>query len=444
MMETRDDAAFAAEQALLGALLADRDAIADVVERITPDAFSTADHRAAYAAVADLWRHRIPPDVITLGNELAKSGATVDYARMCDWLLACPYGCHARYYADVVVEHARQRAIADAGAALVKHSLNGGSDPDEAFMALRTRLDRFGAIAHDGPISYDDSVYEWRLKLEAQWDGRLPRTETPTGFRQLDAVLSGGFRPGELIVVGARSGMGKSAFMLQLAHNAARYRRDCQALIFSAEMNRESLFVRGAAEISGLSYAVVKQQGLHQDFRERVLKATGVMEGMPVAIDDQSGVTTAQMQVRIERAQAHQPVSLVIFDYLEIAGDDVRGDSEERRVAEIARRCKHVARVCDVPFVLLSQLSREVERRAGSIPKLSDLRYSGAIEANADVVLLLYRPGYYMAQGAIPHDDQTADQANVIVAKQRNGPTPTLTMRFDAASMTFQEYEGAR
>lgn len=440
-MEGRDDAAFAAEQALLGALLSDRDAIADVVERITPDAFATADHRAAYAAIAALWRQRVPADVVTVGNELTKAGQTADYAKMCDWLLACPYGCHARYYADVVIEHARQRAIADAGAELVKHSINGGSDPDQAFMALRSRLDTFGAIAHEGPLAYEDSVFEWRQRLEAQWNGTLPQTETPTGFPQLDRTLSGGFRPGELVVIGARSGMGKSAFMLQLAHNAARHRRDHQALIFSAEMNRESLFVRGAAEISGLSYAVVKQRGLDQSFRERVLTATGIMEGMPVAIDDQSGISTAQMQVRIERAQAYKPVSLVVFDYLEIAGDDIRGDSEERRVAEIARRCKHVARVCDVPFVLLSQLSREVERRAGSIPKLSDLRYSGAIEANADVVLLLYRPGYYMAQGAIPHDDKTADQANVIVAKQRNGPTPTLTMKFDAASMTFQEYE---
>lgn len=432
-----------AERALIGALICDRDAIADVVERLQVDAFADDRCRTLYAAVRSCWDNRVPPDPVTVSAELTRRGESqvdqnwIDITQM---MIDSPYGCHARHYADLVVEYARQRAIAAAGAEIVRKSFNGGVNPDEALVALRADLERFGAVAVEGPQLYADLIPEWRQDLIAGWEGKRERVETPTGFRILDRTLNGGFRPGELIVLGARPAMGKTSLALQLAHNAARHRRHKQVLFFSAEMSKESLLLRAASEVTGMSYFVVKQEGLSQGFRDRVLDDTGLMELLPVAIDDQSGISTAQMQVRIERAQRTMPVSLVIFDYLELAGDEVKGDSEERRVSEIIRRMKHVAMVTKTPVMVLSQLNRSVESRAGSVPKLADLRYSGAVEANADVVMLLYRHDYYVAQGVQKEDDTRKGQADIIIAKQRNGDTPTLTFKFIPETMSFAEY----
>lgn len=430
------DLAVAAERALIGALLSDRDAIADVVERLSAEAFADEQCRMFYQAIRQCWDQRIPPDPITVSAVLLTFGYArweQDWVAAMDMMAACPFGVHARYYADIVIGQARRRAVATAATTLATRAVAGDANLDDLLAEVRHSAESFGAIADTGPERYEDAVPAWRAALIEAWEGRTPRTETHTGFSSLDRLFAGGFRPGELVIIGARPGVGKSSMALQLAHNAARHHRDRQVLIFSSEMSLEMLLVRAASEITGLSYLAVRQQGLDSRLRDRVLDATGFMETLPVAIDDESAVTTAQMQVRIERALRQQPVSLVLFDYLELAGDDVRGDNEERRVGTIVRRLKHVARVTNVPVVVLSQLNREVERRPGGAkPRLADLRYSGAIEQNADVVILIHRP-------AVEGNDARTE-AELIIAKHRNGPQKTVPVRFNADTMTFEEY----
>lgn len=434
------DLATTAERSLIGCLISDRDAIADVVERLAPEAFADERCRDLYAAIIACWERRIPPDPVTVSAMLLEFGFArheQNWADITEMMIESPYGVHARYYADVVINHARRRKLSSAASTLALGALAGPVNLDDLLTEVRETAESFGAIADDGPISYADAVPEWRQDLIETWEGRKPQAETRTGFAALDGLTGGGFRPGELIVVGARPGVGKSAFMLQLAHNAARHHRDKTPLVFSAEMSMPMLLVRAASEISGLSYLAVRQRGLDQRLRDRILAATGVMEELSVEIDDTSGITTGQIQVRIEREQRNNPVSIVLFDYLELAGDDIRGDSEERRIGTIVRRLKHVARVTDVPIVVLSQLNREVERRgADAKPKLADLRYSGAIEQNADIAILLHRPD---AEDKAPGTD-----AEFVVAKHRNGPTKMLPMRFNADTMTFEEYETGR
>jgi replicative DNA helicase len=430
------------ERALLGALLSDRDAIASVVERLAVEAFAHPWHRRLYRAIVDCWQRRVPPDVVTVRAVLdTDGGEPVDWASVAGLLMDAPYAVHAPHYADLVIAAARDRAISDAGAALVQAAHAGGDVAlDARWSALQDDLAAFGAVAEAGPAEYASLIPAWRTELAATWDGTKERVETQTGFAALDRCTGGGFRPGELIVLGARPGMGKTALALQLAHQAAdaNYRH---VLIFSAEMSTASLLLRSAAARAGLSYTVINRAGLDSRHRARVGAALDDLTGLPVAVDDSSGITTGQLQVRIERFQRFAPVGLVIFDYLELAGDTHGGDSEERRVGDIIRRMKHIAMTCRVPVLTLSQLNRSVENRAGFVPKLADLRYSGAIEANADIVLLLYRQDYYEAQGQITKPDEAKrGTADLIVAKHRNGPTPTIVLGFDAETMTFQEY----
>lgn len=439
-MTTTTDRSRDAERALLGALLLDRDAIASVVERLAADAFAFPLHRRLYQAILSCWERRVPPDFVTVCAALDRDGdGDYDRADLVEMTMEAPYGVHAPHYADLVVQAARERAIEAAGTALVKGVHNGGADLDGEWRTLQAKLDAFGAVDGSGPVAYEDLICDWRNDVIAQWEGRRAKIETPTGFRGLDDCTGGGFRPGELVMLGARPGMGKTALALQLAHQAAQAGGK-RVLIFSAEMSRESLLLRAASARAGLSYFVIDRKGTHKQHQNRFLDATGELEKLPVSIDDQSAIATGQMQIRIEKVQRSDPVGLVIFDYLELAGDVVKGDSEERRIGEIVRRLKHVAMTCRVPVLALSQLNRSVEHRAGFMPKLADFRYSGAIEANADIALLLYRHDYYVQQGQLEADPKEAGLAKVIVAKHRNGPTPTITMKFHAATMSFEEF----
>ncbi len=430
-----------AERALIGALLIDRDAIASVVERIQPAAFAHPGHRATYAAIIDCWQRRVPPDLLTVSAAIVQAGGTEpSLADLVDMELECPWACHAPYYADLVVEQAQARAVEELGAKLmIAARSEPGLDPAATMAAALADLPQFGAVAAAGPRSYAELVPDFQERIIRQWDGAEPRMETPSGFRLLDHTLRGGFRPGELTLLAARPSIGKTALALQLAHNASRSGK--RVLIFSAEMSTESLLYRAAAEISGVPPRMIDERTARPTAYDAFLQSTELMRRLPISVDDTSGITVDQMLVRIQRAQAHAPVDLVVFDYIELAGDQVKGDSEERRVGTISRKLKHVARTCNVPVLALCQLSRQVEHRSEHKPRLADLRYSGSLEADADVVLFLYREAYYVTQGHIKTATVAADLAEVIVAKHRNGPTGKVALRFHDETMRFTDLD---
>ena len=443
MTEVLED--YAAERALLGALFLDRDAVAAVSERIQPEAFALPRHADLYRAFASLFQRRVPPDVVTVCGELNRQGWNddrIDLADIAGMMIEAPFGCHAPYYADIVVEQARARAITDAGLTMVKEArTNPSVDPAEVVHSALAHLPTLGAATTPGPVPYAELTADYEERIHRIKAGEVSRTETLTGFRLLNHTLRGGFRRGELILLGARPSMGKTALALQLAHHAAR--SGAPVIIFSAEMSAASLIERAVAEVSGVPPRMVEDNRLTDERHNALLHATERTGRLPIRVDDTSGITIDQMIVRVQRAQAMGTVSLVIFDYLELAGDTVKGDSEERRVAEIGRKLKHLARVCDVPVLALCQLSRQPESRAGNVPRLSDLRYSGALEAHADVVLFLYRHDYYVTQRQAEHDPNKAGIAEVIVAKHRNGPTGTISLRFHDDTMTFTELDAA-
>ena len=441
MMEVVED--YTAERVFLGSLLIDRDAIASVAERIQPEAFALPRHADIYRAFASLFGRRVPPDVVTVSGELKRHGwddERIDLADLVAMMIEVPWACHAPYYADLVVEQARARAVTDAGLLMVQTARSSpATDPAEVVQEALATLPTLGAVATIGPVPYAELAADYQERIHRMRAGEVSRTETPTGFRVLDRTLRGGVRRGELILLGARPSMGKTALALQLAHNAAR--TGAPVLIFSAEMSASSLIERAVAEVSGLPPRAVEENTLSDERHNALLYATERTAILPIRVDDTSGITIDQMIVRVQRAQAMGTVALVIFDYLELAGDRVKGDSEERRVAEIGRKLKHLSRVCDVPVMALCQLSRQPESRAGNVPRLSDLRYSGSLEAHADVVMFLFRHDYYVAQHQAEPDPTKDGIAEVIVAKHRNGPTGTVSLRFREETMTFRELD---
>jgi len=458
IMDPATDAAIHAEHSLIAALVVDRDAIASVADRLRPAAFGHPQCRAIYEAALSLWDRRVPGDAQTLGYELVRLGK-VREGQIPPWStitgIAVDYSgfaCHAPHYADAVIGFAKQRALAAAGSDVIMRANAGDVSAERAMTALRDHMAAFGDVVDSTPPTYADLMPEVRGDALARWDGSLVERVTPTGFASLDQTLRGGFRPGDVTMLGGRPGMGKTSFMLSLAHVAALRQPDETALIFSLEMSRRSLLERAITGDADVPYGVGYDRSHDVTKQEAWLSASGRLEDLPVAIDDTSRLTTGSMHLRIDRIQHERPVSLVVIDHLDHIGDDIKTTNQAHKISEIMKRIRHLAKACNVPIVLIAQLNRAVEQRGHSfMPHLSDFRDSGAIEQDADVAMLLFRRRYYSERGMLdPDPDQdyfTASplqKVSLIVAKNRNGEPRTCLLGWDARTMRFQDADGKR
>lgn len=442
--QTRDlaDAAAAArsERMLIGALLIDRDAIAGVAEWLKPGAFVDGQCRLAYQAILACWADRVPPDIATIEHGYRVLDVPfwdIPFADLAGMIADCPFSVHAPHYARAVAEYARRRVIADLGLKMVQGAYRGEFDYEAAY---REAMDDIETLIPDegsavGPRTYGELVPDLTERILRGWAGEINRVETGIGFRQLDRALRGGLRPGDLCIIAGRPGMGKTAFGLQVLHNIARSNGNEHVLIFSNEMNAESLIWRAIAEVTNVAPEHVETGKVPDHVKNHILNAMAFLETLPVAIDDTGGITTEQMLLRIQRFQRSKTVRAVLFDYVELAGDRRAGEGDVERVNAIVRRLKQIATICGVPVIALSQLSRNVENRSDKEPQLSDLRYGG--EAAADQVLLLYRPEYYD-----PTD--RPGECDVILAKQRNGITGKFGVRFHKEVMAFSDFGDKR
>lgn len=429
-----------AERAVLGSLLIDRDAIADV-EPILPaaDLFTMPAHRAVYRACLDLWHRRVPADMVTVLSQLEAAG--VDDVTMLDLselFAAVPSAVHAAYYAERVRNAARVRSLQGGYAdVLDRLRTNPDLDPVEALSGLIGTIMDAGGGQSRGPEPYESLVPAVADRIDREQRGEIGRDEVATGFVDLDRTLNGGLKPGELAIVAARPSMGKTAFAYELIRSAALHNHT--AVLYSAEMTAAAIVRRAMARESGVPLTVIERSQMSDNQRMMYRAATDRMGMMPIHVDDTSGITTDQMLVRTQRLQRAGPVGLVVFDYLELAGDRLggRNDSEERRISKVITNLKHLAMTCHVPVVALSQVSRDVEQRKNLKPKLSDLRWASTIEQTADKVMFLYRHDYYVAQGAADYDQTLENVCQVIVAKHRNGPTGIVSLRYTGETFQF-------
>lgn len=443
-----------AEQALIGSLLLDREAIISVLPLVDDRDFYRTKHGLIFRAVADLAARREPADLITVTAELDRTGKldhVGGHAGVGELLALLPTAVHAPYYARIVADLAAKRRLIAFGSDLVRRGYDRDSDLAAVLSDARAGLngiERPGS--HDRLRTFAEALPPFAERMEAMWNGDILPDLVPTKLVDLDRALGGGFQRGHLVIVAARPSMGKTAFAVDIAKKSAEYylatmREPHWTLIFSAEMTLDGLLWRAVAETTGIPAAQLQHgHGLTQTQKERIMEQIAWMMTLPIAIDDSSQPSTRWMRAKLERFMADRPVRTVLFDYLEQAGND---DADEvKRVSKIAADLKSIAKDTDTTMIALSQLNRAVESRKETafVPTMADLRWSGRIEQEADLILMLYRQDYYAHKGMLTAEHVKPEKVgtcDVIIAKQRDGITPTIPVAFVPELTAFRNLD---
>jgi replicative DNA helicase len=429
-----------AERAVLGCLIVESDRLVEIADTLAAGDFFRVAHRSVFAAISALHSRRVAVDLITLREELARRseldrvGGPGFVASLAD---GTPRGVNLAHYSRIVREKSQRRCLIFACNKALADAYEGEFTVEE--LIERTEADVFKVsqeIATGDFVQAREWVADTYRHLERLAADRREITGVPTGFYDLDRMTRG-LQPGDLIIVGARPSMGKTAFALQLGIHAAG---SMPVGMFSVEMARLPLGVR-AFSVEGHINGMRLQTGrLNQSDYARVSNCAESLGALQFAIDESPILTPTQLRAKARRLQAKHGLSLLIIDYLQILDPGAgkhRAESRTIELAQMSRGLKQLARELGIPIVVLSQLSRKVEDRADKRPNLADLRESGAIEQDADVVLLLHRPEYYHANPR-PED---VGKAEVIIAKQRNGPTGTVDLLFNREFVRFDNPE---
>lgn len=423
------------ERSLLGELMLSKDAIDDVAGFLKGAHFWEPRHETVYAAILALYGRGEPADPFTVGAELAKCG---ELARIGD----SPYlftltqsaltAANAEYHAEIVRDLALLRQVIAVGGSITAMGYaREGSAAEIMDRAQAAVLGLTAQQADDTLRVVGDLSEEWLDEIEqiGRRDGEL--TGVPTGFIDLDQ-LTNGLQPGQLIVVAGRPGMGKSTLALDVARSAA-IRHQLPTAFFSLEMSRKELMTRlHSAEARVALHHMTGGTMTDEDWT-RLARRMPDVSGAPLYIDDGAALTLMNICVKARRLKQRNGLRLLVVDYLQLmqSGSGRRGENRQQEVSEISRRLKTLAKELDVPIIALSQLNRGSEQRSDKKPVLSDLRESGAIEQDADVVILVHR------EDAYEKESPRAGEADLIVAKHRNGPTATITVAFQGHYSRF-------
>lgn len=415
-----------AEQSVLGAMLMDKDAIIAASETISGSDFYQTAYGVIFDSVVELFNEGKPVDLITLQNRLKEKDvpeeiSSLEFVR--DLVTAVPTSANVKYYADIVAEKALLRRIIKMNEALVNDCYLA-KEPVEAIME-RTEKQVFQLMQNRSTGDYvpiKQVVLNALEKIEQASKSKGTVTGIPTGFIDLDYKTSG-LQPSDFILVAARPSMGKTAFVLNIAQHVA-FRQNKSVAIFSLEMSKEQLVNRMFALESYVDAQLLRTGNLKDSDWEKLIEGAGTIGRSKLIIDDTPGISISELRSKCRKYKLEQGLDLVIIDYLQLMTGSVGGRSESRQqeISEISRSLKALARELNVPVVSLSQLSRAVEQRPDHRPMLSDLRESGAIEQDADVCMFIYRDDYYNK------DTEHVNEAEIIIAKQRNGPIGTVTL----------------
>ena len=436
-----------AEEACIASILVDEEAIGRVEGVVQPEDFYRDQNRWAYEACLALWSRNEPVNQVTLAHELARrekldEAGGIPYLARIVGDLATPVG--VEHYAHIVKRDATYRGMITAGSQIVQVAYQGGPDLESAI----TRAENLIMALRQSQRMSD--LVPLRTLLEQFWEA--PGIDAPfagsigsirSGFMDLDTLL-GGFHRSDLVILAARPSVGKSALALNFARNAA-VGQNARVAIFSIEMSGEQFAQRLLAAESGIDGSRLRLGQMSEIEERRAMNATGELAGLEIYIDDSSLVTIGQLQTKLRRLkQQLGGLDLVIIDYLQLMqGSSRRSDNRVQEVSEISRGLKMLARDLDVPIIAAAQLSRAPEMRQPHIPMLSDLRESGSIEQDADVVMFIYREDIYVTRE--DWETRNFDQpypegiTKLIVAKHRNGPTGVVHLRFRNHLSRFED-----
>ena len=414
-------------------MLLSKDAIADVVEPLAGSDFYRPAHETIYSAVLDLYGRGEPADAVTVTAEMHKQGdlARVGGAPYIHTLVAgVPTAANAGYYAEIVRERAILRRLVEAGTRIVQMGYSGEGEIDA--VVDRAQAEVFGVSERRTSEDYSpiaDLLQGTLDEIEAisGHDGSL--IGVPTGFGDLDA-LTNGLHPGQLVIVAARPAIGKSTLALDFAR-AASLHHQLTSVIFSLEMGRNEITMRMLSAEAKVPLHHMRSGSMTDQDWERIARATGSVSSTPLFIDDSPNMTMMEIRAKCRRLKQRHGLRLVVLDYLQLMSSGTRVESRQVEVSEFSRSLKLLAKELDVPVVALSQLNRGPEQRTDKKPMLSDLRESGSLEQDADVVILLHR------EDAYEKESPRAGEADFIVAKHRNGPTGTVTVAFQGHYSRF-------
>jgi replicative DNA helicase len=428
-----------AEEAVIGSLLIDGTAIFQITDFLQPTDFYFEQNQWLYEACMALYQRDEAINQITLAQELSRKGrleACGGAARLSYLISVCPTALDIEHYARIVYRLSVMRQMISAGDRIAAVGYEAGPDVEDSLAKAEGILFKLRRGQGTGDLTHIrqvlDKYFEVAPPASDERPERLPYVRS--GFAGLDEFL-GGFQRADLVIVAGRPSMGKTSLALNIARNAAVEHRACVAL-FSVEMARDSLVLRLLSSESGVNSRRVRFGQHTEDEERRVMEATGVLSEAPIYIDDTPLLRMAEMRSKALRLNYERGIDMVIIDYLQLMqGEGVRGENRVQEITYISRSLKALAREINAPVLAVSQLSRAVEWRASHEPQLSDLRESGSIEQDADVVIFIYRDEYYYKSeeewiAAHPDREYPREEADVIIAKHRNGPTGRVKLRF--------------
>ena len=415
-----------AEQSVVGAMLMDKDAVMTASEIISGKDFYQTSYGTIFDSMTELFNEGKPVDLITLQERLKEKDvpeeiSSLSFAR--DLIAAVPTSANVKYYAEIVKEKAVLRKLIKLNEEIANICYVGNEPLESILETTEKRVFELVQSRSSGDyVPIKEVVLHALEKIEKASKSKGTVTGIPTGFLDLDYKLSG-LQPSDLILVAARPSMGKTAFVLNIAQHVA-FKSKKTVAIFSLEMSKEQLVNRLFSLESQVDSQALRTGNLKDSDWEKLIESAGIIGKSNLIIDDTPGISISEMRSKCRKYKLEHHLDLIIIDYLQLMSGSVgrRSDSRQQEISDISRALKGLARELNVPVIALSQLSRAVEQRPEHRPMLSDLRESGAIEQDADVVMFIYREDYYNK------DTDTPNQAEIIIAKQRNGPIGTVNL----------------
>jgi replicative DNA helicase len=417
-----------AEQSILSAVLIDNQVLPEVLEVLSPQDFYREIHGKIFKAMVDLFERNEPADLITLTNLLKQQGqleAVGGASYLADLVDVVPMAVNARQYAKIVQEKAILRRLIEQSAAITTRCFEDKGDTEGILdFAERSIFEISENKVKPSFYALKDILTDTYRAVEEAYENKALVTGIPSGFQDLDQKTSG-FQRGDLIIIAGRPGMGKTALALNIARNAAQETAE-PAAIFSLEMSKEQLSLRMLSSEAGVDSTRMRGGFLNQEDLEKINRAAGVLYDTNLFIDDTPSISALEIRAKARRMKMEKGLGLIAIDYLQLMKGRASAERRELEISEISRSLKALAKELAIPVIALSQLNRKVEDRTNKRPVLSDLRESGAIEQDADVIIFVYREEVYNKQV----DQAKMRLAELSVAKQRNGPTGTVNLTF--------------
>jgi len=426
-----------AEESLISAILIDNNTLLDVIELLAPEDFYRTAHQKIYAAITDLFDKAEPIDLVTLANKLKEKGkleeiGSASYlARLVDTV---PLAVNAQHYAKIVHDKAALRRLIEKANAIVKRCFEERGNADDVIDFAESAIFEISEKKSQQAFYPLSKIILGNIEtLEENQGNRSLVTGVPTGFSRLDNLTSG-FQNSDLIILAARPSMGKTALALNIARNAA-VDANIPVALFSLEMSKEQLSLRMLCSEARIDSSRLRGGFFSMEDWHRLTDAAGILSESPIYIDDSPSLSAMDIRAKSRRLKMEKNIGLIVIDYLQLMHGRASAERRDIEISEISRSLKALAKELDLPVLALSQLNRMLEQRNDKRPRLSDLRESGALEQDADVVAFIYRDEVYNKE----EDSPKKGVAEILLSKQRNGPTGDIYLTFLNSYTRFED-----